>query len=147
MVEQVGLKGLPIAILRPGNMAGSPDAGAQNPDDFVFIFLSAILQVNCSPTNGTDYFLDLTPVDFAASAVAHLVVEQPRKAIGQKVHLQNSADPVRLAEVVSSLRQVGHEIHDVTVQDFLAKVRAKASEERAAARMILMLKILRNVSG
>ena len=37
-------RGLPVSILRPGNMAGSSITGVSNPDDFNYLLLQGILE-------------------------------------------------------------------------------------------------------
>ena len=70
---------LPLTIMRPGNMAGSAKTGAQNDHDFVYLFLKGCLAMGCAPDAdmGEEYFYDLTPVDFAASAAVYMAVLNP----------------------------------------------------------------------
>ena len=98
-------RGLPISVLRPGNMAGSTATGRSNPDDLNFLLLEAILETGCAPIADTNYCLDMTPVDFAAKAVAQLSVESPQTVIGQRVHLQTPQKPVMLKEVIEWLNK------------------------------------------
>ena len=115
-------RGLPVSIMRPGNMAGSSLTGIQNPDDLNFLLLQGILATGCAPLLGTEYCLDLTPVDYAAKAVVHLAVQAPQKAIGQRFNVQNPQKPVALAEVVNILRKLGHDIESVSRQQFAARL-------------------------
>ena len=66
-------------------MAGSSTTGVQNPDDLNFLLLEGMIKAKCAPVVGTNYALDLTPVDFAARAVAELSVHAPQAAIGQRM--------------------------------------------------------------
>jgi amino acid adenylation domain-containing protein/thioester reductase-like protein len=96
-------RGLPVSILRPGNMAGSSLTGLSNPDDLNYLLLQGILDSGCAPLVDTDYALDLTPVDFAAKAVSQLAAQSPHLVIGQRMHLQSPHKPVPLKEVVEWL--------------------------------------------
>mmetsp|Transcript_29308 Transcript_29308/g.62813 ORF Transcript_29308/g.62813 Transcript_29308/m.62813 type:complete len:1141 (-) Transcript_29308:157-3579(-) len=98
-------RGLPVSILRPGNMAGSSLTGVSNPDDLNYLLLQGILGAGCAPLLDTNYALDLTPVDFAAKAVAQLAAQTPQLVIGQRMHLQSPQKPVPLKKVVEWLNE------------------------------------------
>jgi amino acid adenylation domain-containing protein/thioester reductase-like protein len=126
-------RGLPISVMRPGNMAGSTTTAAQNHDDLHYLFIKGMLELQCAPDldQGESYALDLTPVDFAAKAVVQLAVQTPSRAIGQRFHLQNAQNPVLLKQVTEWLRQAGHTtLASVTRDDFFHKLQAVAQEER-----------------
>jgi amino acid adenylation domain-containing protein/thioester reductase-like protein len=125
-------RGLPISVMRPGNMAGSTITGAQNRDDLNYLFVKGMLELQCSPDldRGSAYAMDLTPVNFAAKAVVQLAVQTPSRAIGQRFHLQNAQDPVLLQQVTEWLREAGHVLTSVTRDDFFHKLQAAAQEER-----------------
>mmetsp|Transcript_7172 Transcript_7172/g.15303 ORF Transcript_7172/g.15303 Transcript_7172/m.15303 type:complete len:1140 (+) Transcript_7172:145-3564(+) len=98
-------RGLPVSVMRPGNMAGSSLTGVCNPDDFNYLLLQGILQAGCAPLVDTNYALDLTPVNFAAQSIAHLAVQSPHLVIGQRLHLQSPHKPVPLEKVVEWLNK------------------------------------------
>jgi amino acid adenylation domain-containing protein/thioester reductase-like protein len=126
-------RGLPISVMRPGNMAGSTTTAAQNHDDLHYLFIKGMLELQCAPDldRGSAYALDLTPVDFAAKAVVQLAVQTPYSAIGQRFHLQNAQEPVLLKQITEWLRQAGHTtLTSVTRDDFFHKLQAAAQEER-----------------
>merc|ERR1712176_1358121 len=50
-------RGLPVSILRPGNMAGSSLTGISNPDDLNYLLLQGILETGCAPLVDTNYAL------------------------------------------------------------------------------------------
>ncbi len=138
-------RGVPISVLRPGNMAGSSVTGAQNGSDFVFLFLSGCIALGMCPAKdmGDRYAFDLTPVDFAAAAVVRLALEEPRGAIGRRIHLQNPRAPVRLTQVCAALAEAGHRLKtDVTRAEWLAGLRAACDAERAQGRNTSVLQRL-----
>jgi thioester reductase-like protein len=98
-------RGLPISILRPGNMAGSSITGISNSDDLNYLLLQGIFDTGCAPLVDMDYALDLTPVDFAAKAVTQLASQTPHLVIGQRMHLQSPHKPIPLKDVVKWLNQ------------------------------------------
>ena len=146
-------RGLPVSVMRPGNMAGSSRTGVQNPDDFVKIFLDGVIKLGAAPLlppaaggaagadadankgsgglGGADgYAFDLTPVDFAAAALVKLAVDKPHRAIGRRVHLQNPAPPVTLGPVIEGLRALGHTIKAMTRAEWLQLLTSAADAER-----------------
>lgn len=122
-------RGLPISILRPGNMAGNSLTGISNPDDLNYLLLQGILEAECAPIIDTNYALDLTPVDFAAKAVTQLAVESPHLVIGQRMHLQSPQKPVPLKNVVEWLNKERKSsgapaIESVTRADWMERIAA-----------------------
>ena len=120
-------RGLPVSILRPGNLAGSSHSGVSNTDDFNYLLLQGILETSCAPIIDTNYALDLTPVDFAAKALIQLVVRSPQSVIGQRIHLQSPHKPVALKKVVewlnSERRSMGvSQIESVTRAEWMERI-------------------------
>jgi thioester reductase-like protein len=125
-------RGLPVSVWRPGNMAGSSLTGLSNPDDLNYLLIQGILEAGCAPLLDTNYALDLTPVDFAAKAVAQLVVHSPHSVIGQRMHLQSPHKPVPLKDVVDWLNDgMGYTIKSVTRNDWIQAIQTK--NERLAS--------------
>ena len=116
-------RGLPVSILRPGNMAGSSLTGISNPDDLNYLLIQGILEAGCAPILDKDYALDLTPVDFAAQAVTQLVARSPHLVIGQRMHLQSPHKPVQLKKVVDWLNdRMGQSITPVTREEWIQRI-------------------------
>jgi thioester reductase-like protein len=116
-------RGLPVSVLRPGNMAGSSQTGVSNPDDLNYMLLQGILEAGCAPIVDTNFALDLTPVDFAAQAVTQLVVHSPHALIGQRMHLQSPHKPVPLKDVVDWLNNgLGYSIKPVTRSEWMETI-------------------------
>ncbi|VEU33646.1 unnamed protein product [Pseudo-nitzschia multistriata] len=117
-------RGLPVSVMRPGNMAGSSLTGVSNPDDLNYLLIQGILETGCAPTVDTNYALDLTPVDFAAKAVTELATQSPHLAIGQRIHLQSPNKPVGLDKVVEWLNQrdTSKPIESVTRAEWMKRI-------------------------
>jgi 5-hydroxydodecatetraenal polyketide synthase CpkC len=96
-------RGIPICVFRLGQMTGSLFKGVQNLDDIFSRMWKGCLQLHCWPQL---HHLEVTPVDYASSAIAKLS-KSPRN--GAVFHLVN---PSTLS--ASKLFQF---IKDVTVHD------------------------------
>ncbi|TYZ61811.1 hypothetical protein PybrP1_002293 [[Pythium] brassicae (nom. inval.)] len=90
MCLEAAARGLPVSVLRPGNMAPAAATGAWNPRDFVYLLLRGCWALGALPPRA-DWRFDLTPVDFAARAIVHLAALHPVTALGQTLHIQNPA--------------------------------------------------------
>eukprot|EP00529_Nitzschia_sp_RCC80_P008612 CAMPEP_0113494810 /NCGR_PEP_ID=MMETSP0014_2-20120614/29294_1 /TAXON_ID=2857 /ORGANISM="Nitzschia sp." /LENGTH=1147 /DNA_ID=CAMNT_0000388705 /DNA_START=150 /DNA_END=3593 /DNA_ORIENTATION=+ /assembly_acc=CAM_ASM_000159 len=122
MVAVAESRGLPISVLRPGNMAGSSSSGVSNSDDLNYLLIQGILDAGCAPVVDTNFFLDLTPVDFAANAVTQLAVHSPHSVIGQRMHLQSPHKPVPLTDAVAWLKDLGYEIEAVSREEWMERI-------------------------
>ena len=125
-------RGLPVSIMRPGNMAGNSSTGFQNANDFVYLFISGCIELGLAPD--CKYAFDLTPVDFAAKVVVNASVNSPAKVMGRTIHLQNPAPPVTLDYVADTLRGIGHTLKTVDREAFLKALHDKCDEERGAGK-------------
>jgi amino acid adenylation domain-containing protein/thioester reductase-like protein len=126
-------RGLPISVLRPGNMAGSTKTGIQNPDDLNYLLIKGMIETKAAPVIGTNYALDLTPVDFAAQAVSQLVVKAPHSAIGQRFHLQTPQAPVPLLSVVTWLQEMGYTIKSVDRDEWIKLISSADGQQKLAS--------------
>lgn len=105
LCRKAAARGLPVSILRPGNMAPSSTSGQWNTSDFIYLLLKGCAELGAVPTREKDdWRFDLTPVDFAARAIVNLSALHPKEALGLTLHIQNSALPVHGAEFLSSFR-------------------------------------------
>ena len=104
------LRGLPGAILRPGNMSGSTKSGVWNANDFYALFLLAVIDLGCAPAaeemDRLGWEMDLTPVNWAAKCIAKSVME-PGKSLGKVMHVQNGQGAIPMSKVVSMLSEIG----------------------------------------
>eukprot|EP00397_Hematodinium_sp_SG-2012_P001900 GEMP01001905.1.p1 GENE.GEMP01001905.1~~GEMP01001905.1.p1 ORF type:complete len:1374 (+),score=347.63 GEMP01001905.1:312-4433(+) len=93
MVLHARSRGLPCCVYRPGNMSPSARGTATwNSQDFYYLALKGCEKLGSAPQAGWRF--DLTPVDFAAAALAHLCVKAPHRALGQIFHLQSPHAPL-----------------------------------------------------
>ncbi|RLN91653.1 hypothetical protein BBJ28_00006476 [Nothophytophthora sp. Chile5] len=94
MCHEAAQRGLPVSILRPGNMAPSSMSGQWNASDFIYLLLKGCWSLGAVPAR-SDWYFDMTPVDFAARAIVHFAAIRPVESLGQTLHIQNPALPVK----------------------------------------------------
>ena len=123
-------RGLPVSIMRPGNMSGNSSTGLQNVNDFVYLFLNGCIALQMCPSEDCDYYFDLTPVDFAAKVVVNASVHKPSSVIGRTIHLQNPQKPVSLGMVEHTFNEIGHAMKSVTREEFMTALHSKCDAER-----------------
>lgn len=137
LVLEARHRGLPVCILRPGNMAGCSTSGAWNPNDFVRTLLVGCRRLGGDaggvvPSGGDigDWSIDLTPVDWAARAIVHCVMH-PATALGRVYHVQSPHTHVRATEVFAWLKELGSQ--PVPVAQFQHMLEAAATAEADSA--------------
>jgi amino acid adenylation domain-containing protein/thioester reductase-like protein len=105
----------PTSIYRLGLITGDSRTGRSSPDDFLARFLRGLTRLGCVPHVGGDagLTLDVTPVDFAAAAMARLSLAEPPRGPGPStLHIANP-EPLSLADLVESLRSRGVPLREV----------------------------------
>jgi len=117
LVREAGARGLPVAIHRPGRVAGSSRTGAANADDLSSRVLLACLRLGAAPdVQGS---MDLTPVDYVAGAIAHLALHRP--AEGRTYHLVNPRR-VSVRSVFAWARAGGQPLRALAFPDWYAEL-------------------------
>ena len=96
-------RGLPVCLIRPGNIGHHSVTGALNPNDFQTLIIKACLQVDCAPI-APDWFFEMTPVDFLAAAIAK--ISDNVANLGQVYNVVQQ-DPVRAEDVFTRMRDTG----------------------------------------
>ena len=131
MVRESQMRGLPAAILRPGNMSASTETGVWNGSDFYSLFLRAVIAMGAAPAaeemDELGWELDMTPVDWAAAAIAKSVCE-PNKSLGRVLHVGNCNRAIKMSDAVTMLEDAGWRIPQrVTVTEWSEKCTAGAA--------------------
>ncbi|MFC4856955.1 amino acid adenylation domain-containing protein [Actinophytocola glycyrrhizae] len=107
-------QGLPVAIYRAADISGDRVTGAWNTATEMCAMKKFVVDSGTAPV--AELPLDYTPVDVFAAAVAHIAATSlPR---GDVYHLTNPGK-VNIAELVDRLRARGHQIRDVSWQEWL----------------------------
>ncbi|HET9894529.1 MAG TPA: thioester reductase domain-containing protein [Streptosporangiaceae bacterium] len=72
LVTQAGRRGLPVSVYRPGQITGASDTGACPTELFVCAMMKSCIQLGLAPD--PDMMVEMVPVDYAAAAIAHVVL-------------------------------------------------------------------------
>ena len=107
-------QGLPVAIYRAADISGDRVTGAWNTATEMCAMKKFVVDSGTAPI--AELPLDYTPVDVFAAAVAHIAATKlPR---GDVYHLTNPGK-VNIADLVARMRARGHEIREVSWQEWL----------------------------
>jgi amino acid adenylation domain-containing protein/thioester reductase-like protein len=97
----------PVAHYRLGLLTGDTRTGRAPVGDFLMRFLRGLARLGAVPrTAGMELFLDVTPVDFAAAALAHLSLHAAGDRDGMTFHLANPHS-LSLRGIVAAMRSFG----------------------------------------
>ncbi|WP_280492641.1 non-ribosomal peptide synthetase [Nocardia asiatica] len=102
LVRQVGERGVPIAIYRPGAICGCPSVGVNRTDDALWNMVRAAATLGMAPDLG-DATVSLVPVNYVAGAIVEISVRPRSETV---YHLVNRA-PLAVGEILASLRAHG----------------------------------------
>ncbi len=69
-----------------------------NEDDFMYLAFTGCCKTKTLPIDA-GWKLDMTPVDFAADAIAHLVATCPSEALGHVLHVTSPQEPLSITNV------------------------------------------------
>ena len=125
-------RGLPVAVYRPGIIAGHSETGAWNADDFMSRLLKSWIELGTAPD--LDGAIDLTPVDYVSRAMVHLSLSQ--QAPGGVFHLVNPR-PTRLDDLVAWIRCFGYPVELLPYDQWRTALlsRARRSKGHAAHQL------------
>jgi thioester reductase-like protein len=107
-------QGLPVAIYRAADISGDRVTGAWNTATEMCAMKKFVVDSGTAPI--AELPLDYTPVDVFAAAVAHIAATS--LPMGEVYHLTNPGK-VNIAALVARMRARGHEIREVSWQEWL----------------------------
>jgi amino acid adenylation domain-containing protein/thioester reductase-like protein len=96
-------RGLPVCLVRPGNIGHHSVTGVLNPNDFQTLIIKACLRVGSAPV-APDWFFEMTPVDFLATAITKIADDSAH--LGQVYNVVQQ-EPVRADDVFTRMRDTG----------------------------------------
>ncbi|MBC7303800.1 MAG: amino acid adenylation domain-containing protein, partial [Nocardia sp.] len=127
-------RGLPVAVHRPGLVAGSIRSGANSADDAFWTLIRSAAHLGVAPDiESAD--VTLAPVDYVARALVTLATgQQPNTEI---YHLVNSAS-TNVGDILNTLRRTGFPIETVSVADAAERLAGRIAQHADLMRAALV---------
>ncbi|CAG2053402.1 unnamed protein product [Timema podura] len=122
LVLRAKARGLPIAIYRCGNVAGSREEPCWNKLDFTLLMLQGCLLTMSAPD--IDWQIELTPVDFVCKMIVGLT-QDIMHSIGKTFHLINTSS-MDCRDLWQLLRVQGFPVKIVPYQTWYSNVKTGA---------------------
>jgi thioester reductase-like protein len=116
-------RGLPVALYRPGLVAGDSKSGAWNTADLMSTMARASFLLGAIPELEAD--VDIVPVDYVSAAIIHLS-RQP-ESLGQIFHLSNP-HPVPYRALRGWLREMGITFNTVPFTEWRQRLAEQAAQ-------------------
>jgi thioester reductase-like protein len=121
---------------RIGLITGDSRGGRSARGDFLTLFIAGLTRLGClPPIDRASLALDVTPIDFAAAALAHLSLHVEN---ADTFHLANPRS-LTLEEIVAALAEKGIRIAEVAVPHWHDRLRELQRDAPAAAAACLAL--------
>ena len=127
-------RGLPVCILRPGNIGHHSLAGNVNPNDFLSLIIKACARLGYAPI-APEWFFEMTPVDFLAAAIAR--ISDDPKHLG-KVYNVVQQDPVPADQVFARMESQGHVTERIPLKDWKSGLQAAADRDNDLELKVLV---------
>ncbi len=137
----------PITYYRLGLITGDTRTGHASPTDFLSLFFRGVASLGCVPRGaGEGLAVDVTPVDHAAAAVAHLSLHATPPEPSRTFHLANPR-PLSLPVLVEALRSYGIPLATVSEEEWRARLAGLSREGGDSAEAAAYLALCRGLSG
>lgn len=135
LLRQLGIDAGPVSYYRFGLLTGDSQTGKSAKDDFLNMFARGVASLGCSPESNDDMAVDITPVDFAAAAMAHIAISDTVSGTSGTYHIANKFS-LSLPVFLAVLKSVGVQLDVLPPQEFLSRLQNMShkfnSEESAA---------------
>jgi myxalamid-type nonribosomal peptide synthetase MxaA len=115
-------RGLRVAIYRPGTLSGASTTGHFSRACITDRMLKSAIELGVTPEVSDR--LDIVPVDYAASAIAHLAATNSEGTF----HLTNPS-PIPTAEVRATLARNGYEVENLSFDAWKQRIFGPALED------------------
>jgi surfactin family lipopeptide synthetase C len=124
IVSLAQLRGLPIAIYRPGRIAGHSKTGVSQTKDAVCQALKTFVYMQKSPKINISF--DMVPVDYVCSAIAYLARQQA--SLGRIFHITN---PQRVSsnDLIDGLKLSGYDICLVSFDEWNKELNSLSNDQ------------------
>ena len=135
LVVQAGERGVPVAVYRPGLIAGSTETGVIPAADSMWTMIRAAVLLGVAPDVG-DAVVSLAPVDYVAAAI--VAIATSGVATGGRFHLVNT-EPTRVDSILDRLVRVGYPIDVVDIGEARRSLADRVGTSSDLMRAALLL--------
>ncbi|MBA3994531.1 MAG: hypothetical protein C0469_13465 [Cyanobacteria bacterium DS2.3.42] len=129
----------PISFYRFGLLTGDSQTGNSAKDDFLNMFARGISSLGCVPESNANMTVDITPIDYAAAAMAHIAVKDAKSGVANTYHIANEYS-LSLNELLDVMKTIGTQLQVLPADKFLSKLQSKSNKfnaEESAACLAL----------
>lgn len=137
VLRNADLSAGPISFYRLGLLTGDSKTGRSAKDDFLLMFARGISTLSCVPESKSEIKVDVTPVDFAASAMSEIALQDMKAGRNNTYHVANETS-LSLEELVDAIRAVGFKIETLPANNFLDAIKEKTAKLNAAESAALL---------
>ena len=127
-------RGLPVCVFRPGNIGHHSATGAVNPNDFLSLIIKACARLGCAPL-APDWFIEMTSVDFLASAITRMADDA--RHFG-KVYNVVQQDPVPADHVFAYMESQGYVTERAPIGEWKSRLEGMADREEDMELKVLV---------
>lgn len=129
----------PISYYRFGLLTGDSKTGKSAKDDFLIMFARGISRLGCVPESEASMAVDITPVDFAAEAMAYIALKDTKSGKSDTYHIANSSG-LSLKNLLEVMKKLGFTLDILPKDKFLSALQNKSHKfnpEESAACLAL----------
>lgn len=134
LVEIARMRGLPVAVYRPGQVTGESHTGVCNTDDAWCRSLKTLIEFGAVPDLKESWELDMTPVDYVAQALVHLSLQEA--SLGRTFHLVNP-NPIEWHDFVEYARAFGYHLPSMPLPEWGERLRRFTTDQDTAMTPLL----------
>ncbi len=145
-LRSLGESAGPISYYRFGLITGDSATGVTSSTDFLAMFIRGISSVGCVPNTSMSVAVDVTPVDFAAGAMAHVSLSSMAAHDFSTYHVAN-ATSLTVGDLVRCMRSFGTPVEEVPPDEFLRRISSSDSVGFDAMQAAACLALCRGLAG
>jgi amino acid adenylation domain-containing protein/thioester reductase-like protein len=135
LLRSISQNACSISFYRFGLLTGDSHSGRSAKDDFLNMFARGISTLGCVPESNSNMAVDITPVDYAAAAMAHIAVKDTKLGVSNTYHIANEHS-LSFTELLVVMHKLGCKLDVLPPGQFLSRLQSKEqkfnSEESAA---------------
>ena len=135
-------RGLPVCLYRPGNIGHHSGMGTVNPNDFLSLIIKACARLGSAPDT-PDWFFEMTPVDFLASAITK-ISDDPQHF--GRVYNVVQQQPVPASQVFARMERSGSVTEVVDLGEWKLRLETMADQDDDI-ELKLLVRSLDSVEG